>query len=296
MIFTADNGPWLSYGDHAGSAGPLREGKGTMFDGGCREPTVMWWPGKIPAGTVCRTPAMTIDILPTIAAPGRRQAAGAQDRRQEHLAARSPASRAPTSPHEAYYFYWGDHLQAVRMGRWKLHFPHAYRTLGGRPGGKGGKPVPYQQAKIDLALFDLENDPGETTRRRQPASRRGGEDQDAGRPDAGRTGRLGDRAEGRGRARARPARAGRPAFRLEAGPADPGRAAAPMIAESRPPAIADSQSSFSRHLPQGRHIAGKHAGRGLLGRVAGAGQVVVDRGVSCRSSKHSAMASRSFFS
>ena len=51
VIFTADNGPWLSYGDHAGSAGPLREGKGTMFDGGCREPTVMWWPGKIPAGT-----------------------------------------------------------------------------------------------------------------------------------------------------------------------------------------------------------------------------------------------------
>ena len=67
VIFTADNGPWLSYGDHAGSAGPLREGKGTMFDGGCREPTLMWWPGKIPAGTVCDEPAMTIDILPTIA-------------------------------------------------------------------------------------------------------------------------------------------------------------------------------------------------------------------------------------
>ena len=45
VIFTADNGPWLSYGDHAGSAGPLREGKGTMFDGGCREPTIVWWPG-----------------------------------------------------------------------------------------------------------------------------------------------------------------------------------------------------------------------------------------------------------
>ena len=48
FIFTSDNGPWLNYGDHAGSAAPLREGKGTMFDGGCREPTLAWWPGTIP--------------------------------------------------------------------------------------------------------------------------------------------------------------------------------------------------------------------------------------------------------
>ncbi len=67
VIFTSDNGPWLSYGDHAGSARPLREGKGTTFDGGRREPTLIWWPGHIPAGRVCREPAMTIDMLPTIA-------------------------------------------------------------------------------------------------------------------------------------------------------------------------------------------------------------------------------------
>ena len=48
FVFTSDNGPWLNYGDHAGSAAPLREGKGTMFDGGCREPTLAWWPGTIP--------------------------------------------------------------------------------------------------------------------------------------------------------------------------------------------------------------------------------------------------------
>ena len=53
VIFTSDNGPWLSYGNHAGSAKPLREGKATMFDGGCRVPTVMWWPGRIPAGKEC---------------------------------------------------------------------------------------------------------------------------------------------------------------------------------------------------------------------------------------------------
>ena len=66
------------------------------------------------------------------------------------------------SPHEAYFFYYGTQLQAVRMGKWKLHFPHGYRTLGGRPGGTGGIPVAYKQAQIGLALFDLESDVGET--------------------------------------------------------------------------------------------------------------------------------------
>src|SRR5262249_16386359 len=64
VIFTSDNGPWLSYGDHAGSAGSLREGKMTTFEGGVREPCIMRWPGKIPAGRVCHEPVMTIDLLP----------------------------------------------------------------------------------------------------------------------------------------------------------------------------------------------------------------------------------------
>jgi arylsulfatase A-like enzyme len=162
VIFTSDNGPWLSYGEHAGSAGRLREGKGTMFDGGCREPTVMWWPGKIPSGTVCKEPAMTIDILPTLA-----HLAGAQlpDHKIDGqniwpLMAGEPDAK---SPQEAYYFYWGQELQAVRMGRWKLHFPHSYRTLGGKPGGTGGRPAAYEEGRTELALFDLEADPGESS-------------------------------------------------------------------------------------------------------------------------------------
>ena len=67
VIFTSDNGPWLVFGNHAGSAGPLREGKGTCYEGGIREPFIARWPGKIPAGTVCSEPCMTIDILPTVA-------------------------------------------------------------------------------------------------------------------------------------------------------------------------------------------------------------------------------------
>jgi arylsulfatase len=67
VIFCSDNGPWLSYGEHAGSAKPLSEGKGTSFDGGHREPTVMRMPGTIPHGIVCNEQASTMDILPTIA-------------------------------------------------------------------------------------------------------------------------------------------------------------------------------------------------------------------------------------
>ena len=160
FIFTSDNGPWLNYGDHAGSAAPLREGKGTMFEGGCREPTLAWWPGKIPANSVCKEPLMTIDLLPTIA---------------EMIGAKLPGHRIDgknilplmlsddaKSPHKAYYFYNGNQLQAVRQGKWKLHFPHGYRTMAGKPGGAGGIPANYSQAKIELSLFDLHQDIGES--------------------------------------------------------------------------------------------------------------------------------------
>ena len=161
VIFTSDNGPWLSYGDHAGSAGNLREGKGTMFDGGCREPTLMWWPGTIPAGTVCETPAMTIDILPTIAGLIEAQLPN-HPIDGKSIWPQISGEPGAVSPQEAYYFYYRNQLQAIRMGKWKLHFPHAYRTLAGRSGGTGGLHTEYEQAEIGLALFDLENDVGET--------------------------------------------------------------------------------------------------------------------------------------
>lgn len=162
VIFSSDNGPWLSYGDHAGSTGGLREGKGTTFEGGVRVPCIMCWPGTIPGGRVVSEPAMTIDILPTVA-----RLVGAElpshpidGRDIWPLVVGEPGA---TSPHDALYFYWGQELQAVRSGRWKLHFEHEYRTLAGKPGGRGGKPAEYQKARIGLALFDLETDPGETT-------------------------------------------------------------------------------------------------------------------------------------
>jgi len=160
VVFASDNGPWLSYGNHAGSSGPLREGKGTSFEGGVRVPCIMRMPGRIPAGRTCDEPAATIDILPTVAElvgatlPPQRPIDGLS---VWPLATGRPGAKCP---HDAYYFYWDRELQAVRSGQWKLHFPHSYRTLTGEPGADG-KPGPYRQAKIERALYDLSNDLGE---------------------------------------------------------------------------------------------------------------------------------------
>jgi arylsulfatase A-like enzyme len=163
VVFTSDNGPWLNYGDHAGSAGPLREGKGTMFEGGYREPCVMWWPGTIPPGSRCDELCTTLDLLPTVARligaelPTDRQLDG------HDIGPLIRGEAGAKSPYEVFYCYYGGELQAVRDPRWKLHLPHGYRTLAGRPGGRGGQPVAYEQAQIGVALYDLQNDVGETT-------------------------------------------------------------------------------------------------------------------------------------
>lgn len=163
VVFTSDNGPWLSYGDHAGSSGVYREGKGTMFEGGVREPTIVRWPGRVPAGRTCDEFASTIDILPTFAGL---IGAALPDHKIDgcDIAPLLFGEEGAESPHECFlHYYAGGQLQAVRDPRWKLHFPHRFRTMAGKPGGSGGSPNPYSQGSIGLALFDLQNDPGETT-------------------------------------------------------------------------------------------------------------------------------------
>ncbi len=165
VFFGSDNGPWLSYGDHAGSAGPLREGKGTSFDGGARVPGIFRWPGHIPAGKVCREPAMTIDMLPTLAGllnvelPKDKVIDGKNIWPLLAIGER-PADAKPI--HDVLYIYWGEHLETVRAGKWKLHFPHDYRMTPLKR-ATGGTPTPYRAGKIELSLFDLENDIGEST-------------------------------------------------------------------------------------------------------------------------------------
>jgi arylsulfatase A-like enzyme len=120
----------------------------------------MRWPGKIPAGRVCRELAGTIDVLPTIA-----RLAGAKlpadriidGRDLWPLMSAQPGAR---SPHEAFFFYWDRHLQAVRSGPWKLHFPHAYPKP--EPAGSAGRPGKYATRRIELELFNLADDIRET--------------------------------------------------------------------------------------------------------------------------------------
>jgi arylsulfatase A len=164
VIFTSDNGPWLSYGDHAGSAGPLREGKGSAWEGGTRVACLMRWPTEIPAGTTTNAMMMTIDLLPTLAArigaPLPKLPIDGLD--VWPLVKGTPGAK---NPHDAYFtWYAQNQLQTVTSGdgRWKLQLPHTYNTLAGRPGGRGGIPAKYEQRKIEKPeLYDLEKDVGE---------------------------------------------------------------------------------------------------------------------------------------
>jgi arylsulfatase len=156
----------LSYGNHAGTAKPLREGKGTSWEGGTRVPCIMRWPGKIPAGTDTMDMLMTIDLLPTIAG---RTGAALSTNRIDGLDVWPLISRQPgaKNPHDAYWFYYHvNELQAVTTGdgRWKLMLPQTYRTLRGKPVGRDGVPAAYAQENVlKPELYDLVNDIGETT-------------------------------------------------------------------------------------------------------------------------------------
>ncbi|MDE0897172.1 MAG: sulfatase [Planctomycetota bacterium] len=160
VIYMSDNGPWLNYGNHAGSVGPLREGKGTTFEGGVRVPCLMRFPSRVPAGRVSETPWMTIDVLPTVA-----QLIGAELPTLEIDGANAWDlwMGGDESPQDAYFFYYHtNNLEAVRSGKWKLHFPHGYRSMVGQTPGADGSPGKYDYgAKTELALFDLEEDIGE---------------------------------------------------------------------------------------------------------------------------------------
>lgn len=162
VIFTSDNGPWLSYGTHAGSAQPFRHGKGTAWEGGHRVPMIMRYPEGMSAGRVLDTPMMNIDILPTLA-----DLTGSPLPEREidgESAWNLLSGQQPTLPQRPYFFYSGvNELHGVRLGRWKLYFPHTYRSMEGQVAGKGGLPGDYAYLELQgIALYDLNADPGET--------------------------------------------------------------------------------------------------------------------------------------
>jgi arylsulfatase A-like enzyme len=174
VLFTSDNGPWLIKnkghadghlpGDHGGSAGPLRSGKVSTFEGGVRVPTILWGPGRVPAATTCDSIASTLDVLPTFAAlagvdvPSDRVIDGEDIR---HLFS-GQFDKANTD--KAYYYYLRVHLQAVRQGKWKLHLPRDKQPVGAAPFSDNRHIGPADRVGFDQPfLVDLEHDLGETT-------------------------------------------------------------------------------------------------------------------------------------
>ncbi|WP_197451886.1 sulfatase family protein [Rosistilla carotiformis] len=174
VLFTSDNGPWLTKNknyadghrrsDNGGSAGPLRSGKVSTFEGGVRVPAILWGPGKVPAATVCDSIATTLDVMPTFASlagapvPSDRVIDGEDIRHLFH------GEFDKANPEKTYFYYLRVHLQAVRQGKWKLHVPRASEPVGVAPFSRNTHIGPEDRVGFDEPfLVDLENDLGETS-------------------------------------------------------------------------------------------------------------------------------------
>ncbi len=153
VIFTSDNGPWASQGKAGGVSGPLRGSKGCTLEGGVREPTIAWWPGKIAAGSLTDEMGGTTDLLPTLVslAGGKLKA----DRKIDGLDLSSLLlGKAKESPRKQWFYYQGTTLQAVRSGDWKL-------ALTAQSLGMGIKQKP-DDLQVGQRLYNLASDLGET--------------------------------------------------------------------------------------------------------------------------------------
>ena len=161
VVFTSDNGPWLSYGDHAGSSGIFREGKGTAWEGGQRVPCIIKYPKEIMPKTIIDEPVMGIDWMPTFSfLTGSKLSENKIDGKNIWPLI---TQKEKKSPHQELYFYYRQNeLHAVRSGDWKLYFPRTYRSLNGKQGGKDGMPVKYEYNQVKSnELYNLIVDPRE---------------------------------------------------------------------------------------------------------------------------------------
>jgi arylsulfatase len=161
VIFTSDNGPWLNFGNHAGSTGGFREGKGSSYEGGQRVPCLMRWKGTVLGGVICNKLSSTIDILPTIAKIC--EAKLPETKIDGFDLTELLKGNLKAEPRKTFYYYYRKNsLEAVRQGDWKLVFEHPGRTYEGfQPGNDGFPGAVNEDAKYPFALYDLRRDPGE---------------------------------------------------------------------------------------------------------------------------------------
>lgn len=160
LIVASDNGPWLNFGNHAGSSGGFREGKGTTFEGGTRVPLLMRWPGQIQAGGVNSQLMTCMDLLPTIAAAtGSSLPANRIDGLNFLPSLRTGNSQGPRETF--YYYYNRNNLEGVRYKNWKLVLPHPANVYTTSLHGKDGNGGNILKQDIPMGLYDLAHDPGE---------------------------------------------------------------------------------------------------------------------------------------
>ncbi|GAB5443974.1 MAG: sulfatase [Fuerstiella sp.] len=174
VLFTSDNGPWLIKNqnhqdgqlpkDHGGSAGPLRSGKVSTFEGGVRVPAILWGPGRVPAGTTCDAIATTMDVLPTFAALADAEVPTDRVIDGDDISHLFHGKFEQADADRAYFYYLRVHLQAVRQGRWKLHLPRVKEPAAVAPFSRNNHIGPADRIGFEQPfLVDLQNDLGETT-------------------------------------------------------------------------------------------------------------------------------------
>lgn len=156
VVFTSDNGPWLIKGSDGGTALPLRGGKGSTWEGGVREPTLAWWPGKIAAGSVCDSITGTIDLLPTIVG-----LSGGTVPAEPVIDGRDIAplllGQTKEAGREAHFYFSGYDLQAIRRGAWKLAVMPQKETM--------GADALKEDVGKEPRLYNLDEEIGEQTNR-----------------------------------------------------------------------------------------------------------------------------------
>lgn len=161
VILTSDNGPWTNYGNHAGSAGALREGKATTFDGGNRVPCIVYWKGQTKPGTVCNKLTSNIDLFPTMAALSGAPLPNHKIDGVSLVPLIKGDEKANPRTSFVYYFNKND-LEAVTDGLYKLVFPHKHATYEVYAPGNEGMPGNLTTSEIkQCELYDLRRDPGE---------------------------------------------------------------------------------------------------------------------------------------
>lgn len=148
VVFTSDNGPWLVFDEHGGSAGLLREGKGSTWEGGMRVPGIVWWPGTVASGQVTQELGSTLDLFVTISSLVGEPLA--EDRVYDGVDLTPLLKGTGPSNRDSMLYYRDDRLLAIRQGPWKLH-----RTT--QAGYGQAKPVEHDPP----VLYHLDHDPSE---------------------------------------------------------------------------------------------------------------------------------------